>query len=239
MLTRFKQKDNGFTIIELTLAMTMLSILLIIILMSILNITGTYNKGLTLKRVNQSGRTISTELQANLRKSTPSGSDATATSNIGSYESTLVGTQKVLTRLCTGHDSFVWNVYGDDGIKTSETYSDGISEVIGMVKVSDTNGTLCKGADPPGLPGPEKSASKNLLDDGLIVRRIADPTDSSKTTSPLLQEGGSSGRLIKFTFTISTPDDNGLITAGSCQGGKEGDFCALNTFVVTSYAKGI
>ena len=56
-------KQSGFTLTELSLSMAMLSVLLIIILLSIFNIVGMYNKGLTLKRVNQSGRAISAEVQ--------------------------------------------------------------------------------------------------------------------------------------------------------------------------------
>lgn len=226
MKTYKKVYQSGFTIIELSLAMTMLSVLLIIILLSILNITSTYNRGLTLKRVNQSGRTISTELQTNLRKSTPSGSDDVTASNIKfrSNPPFSRGGEEVLTRLCTSHDSFVWNVYGDGGAKTNEKYEDG-SEVFGMIRISDPNGTMC---DPnPPIVAPKKSDSKNLLGDELVMRQ------------PVKLEVGSSGRLVRFTFTISTPDDNGSIVNGACQGGKGGDFCGLNTFVVTSYAKGI
>lgn len=218
-------KQAGFTITELSLAMAMLSVLLIIILMSVLNIISVYNKGLTLKRVNQSGRTIATEMQADLRKSTANTGDSVdAGSNLAVRTAQLNG-DTVITAICTGHDTFMWNVWGN-GNSTNEKY-DASGELITMIKVSDSGGVYCKSP----YPQPKKADSHQLLGDDLAIRQ------------PVQLERGSNDRLIRFTFTISTPDANALITddsgRGPCEGGKDFDFCALNTFVVTSYAKGI
>ena len=89
-----EKRQKGFTIPELMLAMSLISVLLIILLLSATYVISTYNKGLTLKRVNQSGRAISDNLQASLKDSTQAVSGGT-------------------TRLCTGKYTFIWTLYND------------------------------------------------------------------------------------------------------------------------------
>lgn len=211
------RNQQGFTITELSLAMAMLSVLMVIILLSAMNITSIYNKGITLKRVNQSGRTISTELQADLRKAAI-GDGVTKVVNIG-YREQVIDGQPYKTGICIGKNSYIWSLYLDGGGVVEEKFTNG--QTISFIKISDPG--MC--IKDPSYKVPDKANSSILLDDDLVVRW---PTG--------VQWGASSG-LIRFTFTISTSDsDIGVITAGSCQGGKEGDFCALNTFVVTAYA---
>lgn len=222
--------QHGFTITELSLAMTMLSILLIIILLSILQITSTYNKGLTLKRVNQSGSNIGYELQKSLRSS--------SSNNLASIQATEISGEHPATRLCTGKVSFIWSVIGNGSDAIEEQFSDGSR--ISFIKIEDSGGDLCKKADSdPNYPKPDKSKSKVLLGDDLVIRMPSSVTMSTPITS---NEAGSAS-LVTVELTISTPNDSGVIPdpsgRASCQGGKEDDFCALNTFVVTSYAKGI
>lgn len=218
MKTIKPDKQSGFTIIELSISMAMLSVLMLIVIFSILNIIGVYNKGITLKRVNQSGRTIAAEVQSDLRSAVPS--------NIGIRGTDLAGTF-VPTALCTGKNSYIWNVWGENGANTDIKF-DSTNELVTMVKTNDPGGEYCKVP----FPLPEKSTSKVLLGDELAVRM------------PVEVAVGGNGKIIQFKFTISTPDDNSEIIyddtgRGSCGGGKESEFCALNTFVVTSYAKGI
>lgn len=228
LMNKLRNDQKGFTITELSLAMAMLSVLMIIILMSVLNIISVYNKGLTLKRVNQSGRTIAAEMQADLRKSIANtGDTADAGSNLATRSVKKLGDKEVITGICTGHDSFIWNVWGD-GNNTGEKF-EGSNELITMVKVSDSGGVYCKAP----YDQPKKADSHQLLGDELAMYE------------PIKLERGSNDRLVRFTFTISTPDANNAIIADDtgrsnpCDGGKGFDFCALNTFVVTSYAKGI
>ncbi len=212
------KNQQGFTIIELTLSMAMLSVLMIIIILSAMNITGTYNKGITLKRVNQSGRAISTELQSDLRRSAI-GDGVTKVVNIG-YRERIIDGQTYRTGVCIGKNSYIWSLYLDGGGVVEEKFTN--DQTISMIKISDPG--MC--VKDPDYKVPNKSNSSILLGDDLVVRQ---PTD--------VQWGDSSG-IIRFTFTISTSDsDVGVITADdACVGGKEKSFCALNTFEVTAYA---
>ena len=134
MKTIKPDKQSGFTIIELSISMAMLSVLMLIVIFSILNIIGVYNKGITLKRVNQSGRTIAAEIQSDLRSAVPS--------NIGIRGTDLAGTL-VPTALCTGKNSYIWNVWGENGVNTDIKF-DSTNEPVTMVKTNDPGGEYCK-----------------------------------------------------------------------------------------------
>ncbi len=231
-LNKQVRQQDGFTLTELSLSMTMLAIMLIILLLSILAITSTYNKGLTLKRVNQSGRTVGEDIQKNLRTFKGSGLQI-VTKTAGSIS--------VVTRLCNGETSYIWSVYGKDG-NAIEKFSN--NETITFVKVEDSGAGMCltpSGTPTPPLPDPDKAVASSLLDDGLVIR---EPSNIVISTD---------GSLVNFQYTIATRDstlgdevigDDNIeydVTGQSpvCNGGKEGEFCALNTFIVTSYVKGV
>lgn len=115
------KKSEGFTIVELMFAMAFLAVLLIIAMMSSLSIMRTYSKGLVLKQVNQSGRSISAEVQRSMRSAQPP-----------------LDTEAVASgRMCLGAYSFVWSQGGQEPI----TYDDG--NQVGFAKVSDPSGNMC------------------------------------------------------------------------------------------------
>ncbi len=214
---RVRKIDQGFTVIELMFAMTFLAILLIILLVSVIQITHTYNKGVTLKRVNQSGRNIGQEVQQAIQQS-------------GNTSVYLAGQG----RLCLGGYSFVWSQPAISGAHPvpgfSNYYDDPDHTKVGFAKVKDSK--LC---DSPGSLIPQ-GESTELLGDGLVMRQ---PTE--------LVADQASNRLLTFKYTISTPDDGSgvfgfLSPTGDqihCTGSSGDEFCALSTFEVTAYAKGL
>jgi type II secretory pathway pseudopilin PulG len=131
------KKQSGFTIIELLFAMSFLSVLLIIALVSSLSIMRTYSKGLALKQVNQSGRAIGTEIQRSLKAAQPPLNNATVESG----------------RLCLGAYSYVWSVGGKDPY----TYDNGTK--VGFAKVSDSTRAMCA----VGRPSVPRDRSVELL----------------------------------------------------------------------------
>ncbi len=230
---KYKQPQSGFTITELSLAMSLLGVLMFILLISAMNFVNIYNKGITLKRVNQSGSNIGAELQANLRRSGEV---------VAQY--TNVGAGQVATGVCTGNYSFIWSVYpsgaGTGGLGPTGSldlkYDDG-SQVY-FAKVKDPKKEECPqhGLAPP---SPPKAQSTELLGDSLVVR---DPSTSFNQGGLRVLLSGDN-KLATIIYTISTNGGDDIVSDGtdraSCQGGKEHDFCALNTFVVTTYSKGV
>lgn len=225
MTSKYTQK--GFTIVELTLALTLLSILMIILLISTMNIISIYNKGITLKRVNQSGRAIGQDLQESLR---------TSKGNFTTYGS-VPALPELVTRACTGKYSYIWTLHPgsaasggaaeevDDTLALKEVYEGVEGQEIRFARVNDPEGMYCSHP----TKKPTKSESVELLGDGLVMRQ---PT---RFTTNNAAEGR---KLISAQFTISTQASGDIIRDTSrtgCKGGKMGEFCGLSTFVVTSY----
>lgn len=61
-MSRVYKKQSGFTMVELMLAMAFVAVLLILIAVSIIYISRIYNKGITIRELNQVGRTVSDDL---------------------------------------------------------------------------------------------------------------------------------------------------------------------------------
>ena len=100
-------KSNGFTIIEITLAMAFISVLLLSITLVSIQAGKVYNRGVILRDVNQSGREISDTLrrdfvQTNAKKITKNES--------GDYIITVrESSNDISSRFCLGDYSYVWN----------------------------------------------------------------------------------------------------------------------------------
>ena len=209
-----KKDTAGFTITELMFAMTFLSVLLLILLGSIIQITRTYNKGITMKRVNQSGRTLGEEMTRSLQQANPK--DVVYKANNG--------------RLCLGSYSYVWNIEPTEespGI-TSNVYQ-GDGQKVNFVKVEDPGKVLCTDT----LPPVQKDKAKELLGDGLVAR---DPTAFNTVITE--STATSNNSIVTMRYTVSTPENDLFDETGRCKGGAGDDFCALNTFDVTVYTKG-
>ena len=92
-----QRKESGFTLIELLLAMSFLSVLLIAITTSTMQIIGLYTKGVTLKSINLAGRDVADSFRR----------DALASADGIRYVSPDKGGG--LGRLCFGTMSYVWS----------------------------------------------------------------------------------------------------------------------------------
>lgn len=88
---------RGFTIIELMLAMTFISVLLLGIAMTIIQIGTIYNRGMALKEVNQSARDIGADVRRTI-----------STADAIKLDTDLVKTSSG-GRLCLGTVSYIWN----------------------------------------------------------------------------------------------------------------------------------
>ncbi len=229
--------SRGFTITELSIAMSLFSVLLFILVISAVNFTNIYNKGITLKRVNQSGGNIAKELQTNLGRS----SEVQIKKDAGPGNR-VIG-------VCAGDYSFVWSVYpsgagsGNQAPIIGLTYSDDTTPLY-FAKVEDPAREMCSSAPPKPYKGDCPSplncySSTELLGDGLVIRDPGTAANPGGLDVILNEEG----KLVTVVYTISTNGGEDIISdatnRSTCQGGATDTFCALNTFVVTSYSKGV
>lgn len=219
-------KQKGFTIVELMLAMTFVAVLLLAIALTIVQIGTIYNKGITLKEVNQSGRAISDDL----------------TRTIGA-SSTFAPSRSVVTtpaggRICTGQFSFIWNTASAlaQNNPTVVRYSGSNPPQLRFVKVPDSSGLYCQ-LNSSGVPtqttvsttGPNTPVE--LLKSG---DRMLSIHQLSVTQAPN-GRAAAGQQLISMTFTIGTGDVTALNTARtSClppgAAGSNFAYCAVQQF---------
>lgn len=175
-------KSSGFTLIELMLAMAFISVLLLAIAMTIIQIGTIYNKGMTLKEVNQSARSISDELRR----------------GIAASEAFTLNTKYVTNpaggRLCLGQNSYIWN-YGKaitqnsaDLTKYATTTLNSSLGSIRFLKVPDSAGIYCA-----------KNPSTGKFLYGNI--RTQDASAASNITTELLKAGDRTLSIHQFSIS--------------------------------------
>lgn len=225
---------RGFTIIELMLAMTFISMLLVAIAMTTIQISNIYTKGLTLREVDQAARVISDELQRTIAAAAPF--DVTPRVD----DSPATATSKYVVRdgggrLCLGRYSYVWNygkaLSGGAGAPAIfNRYDDG-SEVR-FAKVTDAGGALCADA----TLVVKKADAKDLL--------VSGDRDLVIHTFTIAQTGNDeedNQALYAITMTIGTNDRQQLTTDDtSCKPPAEGigdeAYCSVNQFEIIARA---
>jgi len=126
-------RTKGFTLIELMLAMAFISVLLLAIAMTIIQVGVIYNKGMTLKEINQAGRTIGDDV-----KRTTAGAQVISLAN--DYVTNSAG-----GRLCLGSYSYIWNTTAalKRGDTNLTTYESDTAKQIHFVKVIDSAKIYC------------------------------------------------------------------------------------------------
>lgn len=226
-------KKNGFTLIELVLAMGFVSALLLAIAMTVIQIGNIYNRGLTLKDVNQAGRSIASELQRSISSSTPF--------EIGP----VVGSRYIIQdwggRLCLGQYSYIWN-YGValDPTKLNPNrniYLDSSNE-IRFVKVFDANTSYCTKIDnTEEYKKIDPSDAVELLNVGQHNLAIHQFAISAKTTAG---DSKTKQQLYSLEFLIGTNDQAAINSGSSCkppsESGSDLSYCSINQFNVVARA---
>lgn len=215
-------KKNGFTLVELMLAMTFIAMLLVAIALTTIQISRIYNKGLTLREVNQAGRVVSDELRRSIASSSPF--DVNPASPTSKYIVRPGG-----GRLCVGPYTYAWNygsaLVGGNGAPTIVNKFQG-GEPVRFVKVSDPAASLC--ADPT-LAIVKADATEILVagDRNLAVHAF--------TITQGDADAGTGQSLYALSLTIGTNDQQQLTSNdASCKPPAEGvgneDYCSVNQF---------
>lgn len=228
-------KNKGFTLIELMLAMTFISVLLVAIAMTTIQISNIYNKGITLREVDQAGRSLSNELQRNIAASAPFDVTPKKDNAEATKDSKYVVRNEDGGRLCLGSYSYLWNfgkaIKGTDGAAIYNKYSDGSDDKIRFIKVADPAGQLC--AQPEVMP--DKTKSTDLLTSGdrdLVLHKF-----SIERTSDV---GMISQAIYAISFTLGTNDQDQLTTNDtSCKPPSENidvAYCSVNQFDIIARA---
>lgn len=217
------KNKSGFTIIELTLAMSFVAVLLLIITTTTLQVANIYNKGVTIKQINQSGRYLSDEVVRVVNSATPF--DLTSDH--------LVNTSSG-GRLCTGDYSFIWN-YGDalniiNNTQTNKYTNPNTSTAIKFVKVYDPNSDYCIRYSTSALLI-DFSKSVELLDSNQyeIVTHGFNISSDASVYDPITSQ-----RLYSINFTIGT-NESGTLSTSSPIGSDLNKSCLAPTALTSNF----
>lgn len=229
-------KLQGFTLVELMLAMGFVSALLLAIAMTVIQLGNIYNTGLTYTNVNQAGSSLVNELQRSISDSVAFDISTDHNGNGLHYVKKGYG-----GRLCLGQYSYIWN-YGKALATSGATineYSGSTTDKIHFVKALDPNARYCRS---PNSNIDHDAAVVELLDVGQHDLAIHYLTIASNTSAT----DASTGQQLYFiTLRIGTNDQSSLNTGSdpslsisntACLVPSSQDdpsYCAVNQFKVT------
>ncbi|MEO5950801.1 MAG: hypothetical protein ABIQ04_05115 [Candidatus Saccharimonadales bacterium] len=220
---------KGFTIIELMLSMSFVSLLLMAIAVTTIQISNIYNKGITLREVNQAGRAISDDIGRTISQSEPFDVDTTS-------PTTRYIVKPGGGRLCTGRFTYAWNlgsaIRGGAGAPAIyNKYTAGTVQVR-FVKVTDNGGSLC---DNPASNIVKANATEQLNsgDRDLVVHLF---TVTKGSEDLIIKQA-----LYSVVITLGTNDSSQLLANDtSCRapsaGSGDEDYCSVNQFTITTRA---
>jgi prepilin-type N-terminal cleavage/methylation domain-containing protein len=210
-------KQKGFTLTELMLAMAFVSFMLLFLMTAVIHLMRTYNKGVAMRQINQSGRQFAEDFSRTAKYA-----------NLGDIK-----TDTVHNRICLNGVTYAWNLNDPTATVPVPALANGYlspntAEKFSMVRVADNGGSLCSNA---GINVIDKASAKEMLPVGLNVKKVS---FSTSTTDP---------RLVSVSFIFSTggynaPDVSALTPTGfACKPGSDGAFCAFADFDVTVYVR--
>lgn len=203
-----QHKQQGYTIIEVTIALAFIATLMISILTVSMQLFSLYNKGVTIRDVNAVTRHLVRDVQDSVAASkldirlfpagttTPVGTLQEASNQALDYYTNADG-----GRLCTGSYTYIWNygqaftAYEGVGLNGEQGYtqftgnvSDGF-EAVRFIKVSDDNKRLCT---------VDEDESDTLVKEG---KKLSD--EVVEEAVPVFDEGERD--LVLYSFEISSP----------------------------------
>ena len=229
----YRSKEKGFTIIELSLAMAFIALLLLGIAMLTLQIGAIYNKGLTMRAVNDAGQLIARDIQQTLNS-------AVATDVIFKVDDGG-------GRLCANNIVYAWNYAGrlhSNGFNGNQNIFDAGSNPTGIRMVRFVGSTSYCTPAPDGGAYPLIPATSGtmtaLLKEGDNTLALSGPIDGRGGVT--LEEnnvvGDSEQRIYQVSFILGTNDATPLTEVG-CEvpeSSVDDQYCAVNKFEFTARA---
>lgn len=197
---RKRQESSGFTLVELMFATAFLAFMLLFIVTAMLQYMAVYNKGLTYKAINQTGRTVFEEVTRSIRVS---GAD------VGNVDE---------GRLCVGGQAYVWNSPATAAGGEFNTYSGG-DRIEGIIRLPDSTGQLCNEESGPLLPGAEDEQTVIASSRVSVQKFIGQSADN-----------GALYHLEMVLGTSGANAPNNTASGITCPPGRDGQYCAVASF---------
>lgn len=220
-------KSDGFTIIELMLSMTFLSMLMLVIALTTIQISNIYNKGVTLREVDQAGRSVSASLQRSIAAAVP----FNTTKSVSAPSSSQYIVRGDGGRLCLGNYTYAWTYGPNIASPTLNKYLVG-GAAVRFAKIADPGASLCKG-NPGAIDATKASELLTSGDRDLVVQSF----DIHQTASePITGEA-----LYAISMIIGTSDTTQLLADKSACKPPSGiagadNYCSVNQFDIIAHA---
>lgn len=208
--------------------------LLVAVAMTTIQIGNIYNKGITLREVNQAGRAVSSELQQSIASSAP----FDVTPKVDNSPSTATSKYVKLPgggRLCLGNYSYAWNygsaLAGGPGAPALyNKYDD--NTPVHFAKVADAGGALCSNMNTTVA----RANATEILTTGDRDLVVHDFTIAQTSSDP-----STSQAIYSLSMVIGTNDRQQLTTDNtSCKppatGVGDQDYCSVNRFDIVARA---
>lgn len=221
-----QRASRGFTLIELMLSMAFVSVLLITIALTVIQMGTIYNRGMVLKDMNQSARDIADDLRRVAASSEEFAINVTG-GDTTDYVTIKRSGQLMGGRLCTGSYSYVWNTvraveYGTNAsdiayytLQDSSTPPQNITGPVNFYKVPDASKKYCAKNPSSGvltnedIPLVDAQKSTELLPTGDHKIGIE---SFSVTTSDSSSDSVTRQRLYLVQYTIGSGDTSAMNT---------------------------
>lgn len=229
-----KSHNKGFTLIELMLAMSFISVLLLSIAMTAIQAGRMYNRGTVLRSVNQAVRDTGDILRRDFLQTNAT---KIITSPDGTPVISIAEGEANSGRFCLGQYSYLWNSPKvlDDELLRNDMSNGAIvrdnsasKNPISFVRVDDPDGALCKPT------GGKYTATISLTDATQLLKPIASDDVSlavyEMTVTPVVSSDTSDG-LYRIQLKLGTSAINEIDSSG-CKPPNDSkanaDFCAIN-----------
>lgn len=224
-MIQVRNTSKGFTLVELTLSMTFISVLLLGIALLTLQISTIYNKGMTVRAVNEMGQLVSSDIQRELNVST-----VTTVKKVGDAGG---------GRLCAGLTVYAWN-FGGKLTKSAGGFNQftsglgpAVDNPIRLVKFPSGGQDYCTqvAGNYPGVP----TSATDLLSEGDVELAVS-AFDFSQ--SDIDGDGSGSQKIYTMGVTIGSGDGNLASNVNGCTAPTNVDdsYCAINKFSFTARA---
>ena len=223
--------QTGFTLVELSLAMAFIAMLLLGIAGLTIQISSIYNKGLTMRAVNESGQLIASVIQRTLSVSQPS-----QVSFVNDISTTRGG-----GRLCASNVVYAWNYAGSltTGLNNYNRYiSGGAGREVRMIRFIGDD-TYCKFIPMTSqyklLPNPSTVSTTELLKSGdntLALHSFTIAQDGSGNYGEAVKDDDAQ-RLYQVSFLIGNSSQGKFINDSGCAAPEsrvDDEYCAVNQF---------
>ena len=145
-------RQRGFTLIEVTMAMIFVAFIIFILAAVTVNIIRSYNRGVWLSRINMAGQQLNMDIGEKVRYSTAAMVD---------------GSNR---RLCVSGVSYLWNTESDIDENGANLNRLDDGQIFSLARIDDPNAEYC--SNPDKMPPANDDGTRVLLSRGAVIQEF-------------------------------------------------------------------